>query len=102
MHQIDTPCRTPQSADTEGIAFLQFLADQRSLSTSEPAEQPITKYRIVEWPDFHRHRVKSFCPWLFHSEYGEQATAIARRRISDSFDFWKTTSAAAIHDSVQV
>ncbi|GHD23601.1 glutathione binding-like protein [Tianweitania populi] len=73
---------------TEGVAILQYLADQRSTSISKPVEKPLTKYRILEWLTFVATELhKSFSPWLFHPEYGEQAAAVARARISDRFDF---------------
>lgn len=73
---------------TEGVAILQYLADQRSTSLSKPAENPLTKYWILEWLTFVATELhKSFSPWLFHPEYGEQAAAVARARISDRFDF---------------
>ncbi len=73
---------------TEGIAILQYLADQRCTSISKPVEDPLRKYRILEWLTFVATELhKSFSPWLFHPEYGEQAAAVARARISDRFDF---------------
>jgi len=73
---------------TEGVAILQYLADQRASSGREKAEDPITKYRLLEWLTFIATELhKSFSPWLFHPEYGEQAAAVARARISDRFDF---------------
>ncbi len=70
---------------TEGVAILQYLDDRRAEAGAR--YDCMEKYRLQEWLTFVATELhKSFSPWLFHPEYGEQAAAVARGRISDRFD----------------
>jgi len=72
---------------TEGAAILQYLNDRGSQNAGGSAETSLHAYRLQEWLIFIATELhKSFSPWLFHPEYGEQAAAVARARIADRFD----------------
>lgn len=72
---------------TEGVAILQYLDDRRPVVGVALDDGSVEKYRLQEWLTFIATELhKSFSPWLFHPEYGEQAAAVARARISDRFD----------------
>lgn len=68
---------------TEGAAILQWLADrtpQSSLATPADVDE---RYELQCWLGFIASELhKTFSPWLFHPEYGEQATNIARARLN--------------------
>ncbi|WCM25980.1 glutathione transferase GstA [Sphingomonas sp. QA11] len=67
---------------TEGVAILQYIGDEWSERTM------FDHYRQLEWLTFIATELhKSFSPWLFHPEYGEQAAAVARARIADRFSY---------------
>lgn len=67
---------------TEGIAILQYISDQCSGRTAPD------HYRQLEWLTFIATELhKSFSPWLFHPEYGQQAVAVASARIADRFTY---------------
>lgn len=71
---------------TEGVAILQYLNDQGAGATID--RSGMMWYRTQEWLTFISTELhKSFSPWLFHPEYGEQAADVSRSRISDRFDF---------------
>lgn len=72
---------------TEGTAILQYLNDRALQNSGGTAVKPLHAYRLQEWLTFVATELhKSFSPWLFHPEYGEQAAAVARARIADRFD----------------
>lgn len=67
---------------TEGVAILQYISDEWSERTM------FDHYRQLEWLTFIATELhKSFSPWLFHPEYGEQAAAVATARIADRFSY---------------
>lgn len=67
---------------TEGVAILQYIGDEWSERTM------FDHYRQLEWLTFIATELhKSFSPWLFHPEYGEQAGAVARARIAERFTY---------------
>ena len=67
---------------TEGVAILQYIGDEWSERTM------FDHYRQLEWLTFIATELhKSFSPWLFHPEYGEQAAAVARARIAERFTY---------------
>lgn len=67
---------------TEGVAILQYIGDEWSERTM------FDHYRQLEWLTFIATELhKSFSPWLFHPEYGEQAAAVATARIADRFSY---------------
>src|ERR1700759_418552 len=73
---------------TEGVAILQYLDEQGANAKPSPARPPIERYRAQEWLTFIATELhKTFSPWLFHPEYGQQAAAVARARIADRFDY---------------
>ena len=72
---------------TEGIAILLYLAEQKPEAMLAPAHDSFDRYRLQEWLAFISSELhKTFSPWLFHPEYGEQAAAVARERLSERFD----------------
>ncbi|MGX9394156.1 glutathione binding-like protein (plasmid) [Nitrobacteraceae bacterium UC4446_H13] len=83
---------------TEGAAILQYLNDRGSLNAGGSAEKPMHAYRLQEWLTFIATELhKSFSPWLFHPEYGEQAAAVARARIAERFDLLELHFASGGH-----
>jgi len=68
---------------TEGTAILQWLADgipESSLATPADVDQ---RYELQRWLGYIASELhKTFSPWLFHPEYGEQATNVARVRLN--------------------
>ncbi|WP_206245646.1 glutathione binding-like protein [Novosphingobium terrae] len=73
---------------TEGVAILTYLADRSHASEVDRARLMTDRYRGLEWLTFIATELhKSFSPWLFHPEYGEQAAAVARSRIAQRFDY---------------
>ncbi len=73
---------------TEGVAILHFLADLKPEAMLKPARDSFEHYRLHEWLTFISSELhKTFSPWLFHPEYGAQATNVARERLRERFDF---------------
>lgn len=67
---------------TEGVAILQYIGGECSERST------LDHYRQLEWLTFVGTELhKSFSPWLFHPEYGEQAAAVATARIADRFTY---------------
>jgi glutathione S-transferase len=67
---------------TEGVAILQYIGDEWSERTM------FDHYRQLEWLTFIATELhKSFSPWLFHPEYGEQAAIVASARIAERFTY---------------
>lgn len=72
---------------TEGVAILIYLADQRPEAGLSPAQGSFDRYRLHEWLTFTSSELhKTFSPWLFHPEYGEQAAEVAKQRLHERFD----------------
>lgn len=64
---------------TEGVAILQYLADQKPETMLALAPGGIARYRLHKWLTFISSELhKTFSPWLFHPEYGDQAAAVAK------------------------
>jgi glutathione S-transferase len=73
---------------TEGVAIVQFLADQAPASGLAPPAGAIERYRLQEWLSFIGSELhKMFSPWLFHPEYGDQAQEVAREKIRQRFAY---------------
>ncbi|RBO91150.1 glutathione transferase GstA [Pseudochrobactrum asaccharolyticum] len=71
---------------TEGVAILIYLADQKPEAGLMPPQGSFNRYRMHEWLTFISSELhKTFSPWLFHPEYGEQATEVAKQRIHERF-----------------
>lgn len=71
---------------TEGVAILIYLADQKPEAGLMPAQGSFNRYRMHEWLTFISSELhKTFSPWLFHPEYGEQAAEVAKRRLHERF-----------------
>jgi len=67
----------------EGVAILQYLADLDPATSLAPAAGTFERIELQGWLTFISSELhKSFSPWLFHPEYGEQAAAVARERIA--------------------
>ena len=72
---------------TEGVAILHYLADQKPEAMLAPAPEGIVSYRLQEWLTFISSELhKTFSPWLFHPEYGDQAAEVAKQRLRERFD----------------
>lgn len=73
---------------TEGVAIVQFLADQAPGSDLAPPLGSPERYRLQEWLTFISAELhKMFSPWLFHPEYGEVAQQVAKDKIAGRFAF---------------
>lgn len=71
---------------TEGVAILIYLADQKPEAGLIPLQGSFNRYRMHEWLTFISSELhKTFSPWLFHPEYGEQATEVAKQRLHERF-----------------
>ena len=71
---------------TEGVAILIYLADQKPEAGLMPAQDSFHRYQLHEWLTFISSELhKTFSPWLFHPEYGEQATEVAKQRLHERF-----------------
>lgn len=67
---------------TEGVAIAQYLADLEPGAGLIPAAGTRERYDVLSWLNFISSELhKSYSPWLFHPEYGEQAQQVARARI---------------------
>lgn len=70
----------------EGVAILQYLADLAPQAGLAPAPGTRERAELQSWLTFISSELhKSFSPWLFHPEYGEQAADVARARIALRF-----------------
>lgn len=70
----------------EGVAILAYLADLSPESGLASAAGTRERVELQSWLTFISSELhKSFSPWLFHPEYGEQAARIARERIARRF-----------------
>ena len=82
---------------TEGVAILMYLAEQKPEASLIPAPDSFDRYRLQEWLTFISAELhKTFSPWLFHPEYGDQAVEVARQRLRERFDLLETY--LATHD----
>jgi glutathione S-transferase len=72
---------------TEGVAIMQYLADQ-TFSGDLSVERGTTPfYMLQEWLTFISTEVhKMFSPWLFHPEYGAEAQRVATQKIHERFE----------------
>ena len=71
---------------TEGVAILIYLADQKPEAGLMPPQDSFNRYRMHEWLTFISSELhKTFSPWLFHPEYGEQAAEVAKQRLHERF-----------------
>jgi len=72
---------------SEGVAILMYLAEQKPEASLIPARDSFDRYRLQEWLTFISAELhKTFSPWLFHPEYGDQAAKVARQRLRERFD----------------
>lgn len=70
----------------EGVAILLHLADLAPRAGLAPAAGTRERAELYRWLTFVSSELhKSFSPWLFHPEYGEQAAQVARARIARRF-----------------
>ena len=73
---------------SEGVAILSYLADLAPQAGLAPPEGTRERVELHRWLTFISAELhKSFSPWLFHPEYGEQAAEVARTRIAQRFAF---------------
>jgi glutathione S-transferase len=73
---------------TEGVAIVQYLADQAAATGLAPPYGSMERYRLMEWLTFISSELhKMFSPWLFHPEYGETAANAAKAKISERLAF---------------
>lgn len=71
---------------TEGVAMLQYLSDLAPEAGLAPPAGSRERTTLQQWLTFISSELhKSFSPWLFHPEYGEQAAQVARQRIDSRF-----------------
>jgi len=82
---------------TEGVAILLYLGEQKPDAALVPAQDSFDRYRLQEWLTFISSELhKTFSPWLFHPEYGDQAAEVAKHRLRERFDLLETHLAS--HD----
>ncbi|HEV8695872.1 MAG TPA: glutathione transferase GstA [Lysobacter sp.] len=68
---------------TEGTALLQWLADSVPGSSLATPTRLDERYELQRWLGYIASELhKTFSPWLFHPEYGEQAMNVARVRLN--------------------
>jgi glutathione S-transferase len=73
---------------TEGVAIVQYLADQVPDSGLAPPAGTMERYRLQEWLTFISSELhKMFSPWLFHPEHGELAQRVAKEKIAQRLAF---------------
>src|SRR5262249_14212513 len=66
---------------TEGVAILLYLANRKPEAMLAARPDSLEYYRLQEWLTFISSELhKTFSPWLFHPEYGDQAAEVARQR----------------------
>lgn len=71
---------------SEDAAILQYLAGLDPAAGLAPAADGFERTQLQQWLAFISSELhKSFSPWLFHPEYGEQAARVARARIDSRF-----------------
>ncbi|ALN82616.1 glutathione binding-like protein [Lysobacter antibioticus] len=68
---------------TEGVAMLLHLADLKPEAGLAPAVGTPERDELHRWLNFISSELhKTFSPWLFHPEYGQQAADVARERLA--------------------
>jgi glutathione S-transferase len=73
---------------TEGPAIVQYLADQKPERALVPAAGTLARARLQSWLNFISTELhKTYSPWLFHAEYGEQAQTVARGKLAHRLSF---------------
>lgn len=71
---------------SEGVAILLHLADAHPEAGLAPAAGTPGRDELQRWLTFTNSELhKTFSPWLFHPEYGEQAASVARERLAKRF-----------------
>lgn len=71
---------------SEGVAILLHLADAHPEAGLAPAAGTSGRDELQRWLTFTNSELhKTFSPWLFHPEYGEQAASVARERLAKRF-----------------
>lgn len=71
---------------TEGVAIMQYLADQASSADLTAELGSLSFYQLQEWLTFISTELhKMFSPWLFHPEYGSEAQRVATQKICERF-----------------
>lgn len=71
------------SRHTEAAALLQYLADQDPAHTLIGAPRSARRLAVTTWLAFVASELhKTFSPWLFHPEYGDQPGKAARDRLA--------------------
>lgn len=72
---------------TEGVAILQYLADQKTEAGLAPANGTIERYRLQEWLTFINSEVhKSYSP-LFDKSTPEQTTKVFHEKLEKRHSF---------------
>ncbi|SOC55090.1 glutathione S-transferase [Chromohalobacter canadensis] len=72
---------------TEGVAIMQYLADQGSPTNLNAERGSSSFYQLQEWLTFISTELhKMFSPWLFHPEYGSEAQRVATQKIYERFE----------------
>ncbi len=75
---------------TEGVAIMQYLADQKPESTLAPRNGTLERYRVQEWLNYVTSEVhKTFSP-LWNPKAGDQVHAYTRANLEKKFDWLET------------
>lgn len=75
---------------TEGVAIMQYLADQKPESNLAPRNGTLDRYRLQEWLNYVTSEVhKTFSP-LWNPAAGEQVHAYTRANLEKKFDWLNT------------
>ena len=75
---------------TEGVAIMQYLADQKPESNLAPRNGSLERYQLQEWLNYVTSEVhKSFSP-LWNPGAGEQVHAYTRANLEKKFDWLNT------------
>lgn len=76
---------------TEGIAIMQYLADQEVPASLNAERGTASFYKLQEWLTFISTELhKMFSPWLFHPEYGAEAQWVATQKIRERLELINT------------
>lgn len=71
---------------TEGIAIMQYLANQAASQSLVPQPGSFAYFQLQEWLTFISTELhKMFSPWLFHPEYGSDAQRVSTQKICERF-----------------
>jgi glutathione S-transferase len=72
---------------TEGVAIMQYLADQKPESNLAPRNGTLERYRLQEWLNYVTSEVhKTFSP-LWNPAAGDQVHAYTRANLEKKFDW---------------